>query len=188
VKLDDIPTVEEGDYGWCILDGMGAGPPRLVVYDDDDFWCSHSRDKEGSHECGDGESCYLDSGALVCAAGLDGPWETVPYGALHSIDAIVDPVADPSKGQIYVVAIVPDIDLCRLKVGFTERPMGQRLASYRTANPTAVLLGLWPAPRGAEQLAHSAAGGRIGRSEVFQVDDLAAALQRIGEAIRGYRR
>lgn len=86
-------------------------------------------------------------------------------------------------GWIYAVALVPELDARRIKVGFTENPVGRRLAQYRTANPTALLVGLWEGDRYSEQLAHVALRGRIGASEVFHVENLDESLESIGRAL-----
>ncbi len=198
LTIEDLDEVQEGDYGWCIYWPLSRSEPlRLVWYDDDEFWCSDLAEGETldnleeDHECGDGfdGSCFEDSAAIIYpTADITGPYAVVPHGCLLVPPAIraleLEDLERPSAGWIYAVAIVPDIDLCRIKVGFTERSIEKRLAQFRTANPTAMLLGLWPGDRGSERAAHDALPGRVGTSEVFQVNDLVAAFEVIDRAIR----
>lgn len=91
---------------------------------------------------------------------------------------------DRHGGLVYAVATVPDLDVRRIKVGFTSRPIENRLEAFRTANPTAALLGLWPAPSDAEDVAHRLIEGRVGNTEVFHVPDVVVALTSIDEEFR----
>jgi hypothetical protein len=190
--LYDLPEATPEDYGPCIYDSIDGDPPRLVYYDDDDYWCSHGLDDNPGHECGDirkvrTKKCFLDSGAIIHSSeGCDGHCETVPYVCLRRIDLEIAAkrYETSREGWVYAVSIVPEIDLRRLKIGYTTRPIDQRLKQYRTANPTAVLVGLWDADARAEDVAHRAIEGRLGRSEVFAVPDLYAALNRLHEALR----
>ncbi len=194
-RLHNLPEVEQGDFGWCIYEPMTTDETwRVVYYDDDDYWCSDGLDEIEPvggkyHQCADGsdDKCYLDSGAIVYSNDLLlGTWEVVPYGLLHVLPARISGTARlHSSGWIYAIAVAPDLDMCRLKVGFTERDVARRLAQYRTANPTAVILGQWPGDRILEQAAHRALDGRIGKSEVFRVRDLAKALDAIDRAMNG---
>jgi hypothetical protein len=83
------------------------------------------------------------------------------------------------EGWVYVVALIPELDLRRIKVGFTRRPIGDRLRAFRTANPHAVLplLGQWEADRTDEIRAHRVVPGRREQSEVFDCGDLHEALR-----------
>jgi hypothetical protein len=148
-------------------------------------------DDDLDHRCGDGsgDGCFLDSGAIVHATELcDGNCETVPYSSLRPVPACIraEGVVSRRDGWVYAVAVVPEVDLRRLKVGYTESPIHQRMAAYRTANPTAILLGLWEGDRFDERRSHAALGGRIGRSEVFQVADLRSALSKLDAALAQY--
>lgn len=86
-------------------------------------------------------------------------------------------------GLVYVVATVPDLDIRRLKVGYTTRPIEQRIDAFRTANPTATLLGLWSVPSDGEDAAHRVVAGRLRSTEVFHVPDVVAALTAIDEEL-----
>jgi hypothetical protein len=90
---------------------------------------------------------------------------------------------DSYGGLVYAVATVPDIDVRRLKVGFTARPIENRLDAFKTANPTASLLGLWAAPSEAEYAAHQVISGRLRDTEVFHVPDLVVALTAIDKEL-----
>lgn len=81
-----------------------------------------------------------------------------------------------------MIAVVPDLDIRRLKIGFTKN-IPQRLERLRTACPTAILLALWDARRSSELLAHRLTPGRIGFSEVFHVGSVAAVMYAIDETI-----
>lgn len=91
---------------------------------------------------------------------------------------------DRHGGLVYAVALVPDIDVRRIKVGYTTRSIETRIETFRTANPTLSLLGLWAAPAEGEIVAHDAVSGRLGNAEVFQVPDVVHALTTIDEALR----
>ncbi len=97
---------------------------------------------------------------------------------------IWDPIVSRKAGWVYAVSVVPELDLNRIKIGFTERAINVRLGSFRTANPTALLVGLWEAEKHGEQLAHSAVEGRIGSSEVFKCPDVFKALAAIKGVLR----
>lgn len=87
-------------------------------------------------------------------------------------------------GQVYAIAMVPDLDIRRLKVGYTARPIQVRFDTYLTSNPTAKLLGLWSVPLLGEEIALRALKGRIGGTEVFHVPDVQLALVAIDDALR----
>lgn len=86
-------------------------------------------------------------------------------------------------GLVYAVATVPDLDIRRLKIGFTARSISSRLENFRTVNPTAHLLGLWPAPLAGEGVALGAVDGRLRGTEVFHVADVVSALMSIDAAL-----
>lgn len=91
---------------------------------------------------------------------------------------------DRHGGLVYAVALIPDIDIRRIKVGYTTRPIELRLETFRTTNPTASLLGMWAAPSDGEAVAHGAVSGRLGNAEVFHVADVVAAVVAIDEELR----
>lgn len=96
------------------------------------------------------------------------------------------PTEESAKGGwIYAIALIPDIDPRRLKIGRTTTTEGivGRMRQYKTSNPTARLIGLWPGDRRAEKIAHSAVDGRVGRTEVFQVNHVPSALAKIATAL-----
>jgi hypothetical protein len=91
---------------------------------------------------------------------------------------------DPTRGGwVYVVAVVPDIDLRRLKIGFTKNRIRERLVRFRTSCPTAIPLALWDAPQSAERKIHRMVPGRIGYSEVFHVKSVSLTLLKIDSLI-----
>jgi hypothetical protein len=91
---------------------------------------------------------------------------------------------DRHGGLVYAVALMPDVDVRRIKVGYTTRPIELRIEAFKTTNPTASLLGLWNAPADGEAIAHGLVRGRIGNSEVFSVPDVVAAVTTIDEEMR----
>jgi hypothetical protein len=91
---------------------------------------------------------------------------------------------DRHGGLVYAVALMPDVDVRRIKVGYTTRPIELRIEAFKTTNPTASLLGLWTAPSDGEAIAHGLIRGRIGNSEVFSVPDVVSAVEKIDEEMR----
>ncbi len=198
MRIADLSPVVEGNYGWCVdLCNVGNGHPRLVYYDDDDDWCVRA-------DCNFDQSCpalraavqgddqaqidghSIDSGALVYTLeGSTQSTETVPYTSLLRLPAKITERRDTStkEGWVYAVAIVPEFDLRRLKIGFTSTPIVNRLKAYRTANPTLLLVGLWEADRADESHAHAVVDGQIGTSEVFECRDLTQTLRHICGAL-----
>lgn len=87
-------------------------------------------------------------------------------------------------GLVYAVATVPDLDVRRVKIGYTTRPIENRLDAFRTVNPTASLIGLWSAPSDGEDVALRMVDGRLKDTEVFHVPDVAAALAALDEEMR----
>jgi hypothetical protein len=82
-------------------------------------------------------------------------------------------------GVVYAVALMPEVTPFRVKVGYTQKGVGDRLASYRTACPTAIAIGTWAARPEDEQRVHMALPGRIGESEVFVCNNIEALLSEI---------
>lgn len=107
------------------------------------------------------------------------PPSPVTLGGLEDQRFVRSRDVERHGGLVYAVATVPDIDIRRLKVGFTTRPIENRLDAFRTTNPTVALLGLWPAPYDAEDVAHRLLDGRLRNTEVFHVPDVVAALTAI---------
>lgn len=91
---------------------------------------------------------------------------------------------DRYGGLVYAVALIPDVDVRRIKVGYTTRPIELRIEAFKTTNPTASLLGLWSAPDTGELVAHGVVRGRIGNSEVFSVPDVVSAITTVDEELR----
>lgn len=181
----DLPEVEPGDWGWCLCEPMNDGEPwQLVYYDDDESECSEGIEEE--HKCDDDDGdCYLDLRAIVYQTDdIGGAHRIVPHDMLRTLPRQYIESSPSDGGSVYAISLIPELDIGRLKVGYTARSIEHRLAQYRTANPTAILLGLWPGGRDAEHIAHAALSGRLGSREVFQVNDVAAALDAIDRALR----
>ena len=85
---------------------------------------------------------------------------------------------DEGVGAFYVVQLVPELDLNRVKLGFAD-DAGARLAQHRTAAPTAKLLKTWPCKRSWEFTvidALSTAGCKLILNEVYECCDLPRLL------------
>jgi biotin operon repressor len=82
-------------------------------------------------------------------------------------------------GSFYAIAIVPDLDARRVKLGFAES-VKTRLLEHQTAAPTAVLLRAWPCRRSWETAAIAAltrSGAKLIRNEVYEIGDVDAMLE-----------
>lgn len=88
-----------------------------------------------------------------------------------------------ATGDIYVVALIPEIYPGRLKIGFTTRGAVARAQDFLTTNPSARLLRSWPALASDEEIVLSSVPGRIGRSEVFDSEDVTAVIDLIDRLI-----
>lgn len=86
-------------------------------------------------------------------------------------------------GVIYAIALVPELAPFRIKVGFTQKSVGERLASFATACPTAKVIATWAAHPRDEEMVHAALPGRIGESEVFICGDAEALLAIVDEVL-----
>lgn len=56
------------------------------------------------------------------------------------------PTAQSEDGFFYIIAVVPDLDKNRIKLGFATN-VKARLDSHRTSSPTAKLIKSWPCKR-----------------------------------------
>lgn len=75
-------------------------------------------------------------------------------------------------GVFYIIQLVPELDLRRLKLGFAD-DLDARLSQHRTAAPTATVLNSWPCKRSWETTvmdALTAKGCRLILNEVFECD------------------
>jgi hypothetical protein len=90
---------------------------------------------------------------------------------------------DDRPGIVYAIALAPEIAPFRVKVGYSHRWPSERLASFRTACPTATLVGTWPALPSDEAIAHAALPNRMPGSEVFVCNDVEALLVAIDRAL-----
>jgi|SRR5579884_1973360 len=83
-------------------------------------------------------------------------------------------------GFFYVIRLVPELDLRRIKLGFAE-DVATRLAQHKTAAPTAVLVKSWPCKRSWEGTAIDCLAGsgcRLILNEVFECEDVEALVAR----------
>lgn len=83
------------------------------------------------------------------------------------------------SGDLYLLHLVPDWKLERIKVGYSDR-LNERLAEHRTVAPTLKLLHSWPCLRSWEKaaIAAIARGEKQIGVEVFDFTDITAALKR----------
>ena len=84
------------------------------------------------------------------------------------------------KGWFYVVQVIPEYDPNRVKLGFAT-DANTRLASHRTAAPTAVLVKAWPCRASWEVTAIASVtrdGCTLVANEVYTCDDPAALVAR----------
>ena len=85
-----------------------------------------------------------------------------------------------TSGSFYAIAVAPDLDAHRIKLGFTES-INARLLEHQTVAPTAVLLRSWPCQRSWETAAIAALtaiGAQIIRNEVYVIENVAMMLER----------
>lgn len=102
----------------------------------------------------------------------------IPSSDLWQLPEDVEPAIRAVHGPfIYLISTVPELDLDRVKIGYTT-DLSKRLHVIRTSSPTLLLLGLWTGDRDAEARAQTRLPGRIGRSENFNcpVDRALTAL------------
>jgi hypothetical protein len=92
-----------------------------------------------------------------------------------------------APGLIYAIALIPEVTPFRVKVGYTERGVGERLRKYLTPCPTAVVMGAWSAHRSDEQRVHDALPERLGDSEVFLCNDVEPLLDAIDRVLGAAR-
>ncbi len=96
--------------------------------------------------------------------------------------AAAAPVPPPEWGSFYVVALIPDVDGKRLKLGFADS-VRARLEQHRTAAPTLELVRVWPCKRTWERAVIDAlgAGCRHVGGEVFDCEDVPALTRKAEE-------
>jgi hypothetical protein len=165
IRLGTLPDMQAEEFGHCLYFRYGDAA-RLIVYKED----------------GSGIGCFgndhirLDSFTRTV--------KKIPPGLYAPIPEEIF-LKDPFKGWLYAVATNPDLSLHRLKVGWTSKPV-ERLIDFRTADPNALLLGLWQSFPAIERKAHSAIRGRIRDSEVFDVDDPWKALRTLNKTVEKF--
>jgi hypothetical protein len=83
-------------------------------------------------------------------------------------------------GFFYFIQLVPEFAPTRIKLGFADN-VTNRLQQHRTSAPTATVVKHWPCRRSWERTAIDAiasAGGALILNEVFDFQNLEAAIQR----------
>ncbi len=179
-----------GQYGWVLCRDAGVERVTVKYYDDDEMncICGDRTCLKWWDEKSDELSGHPDHFPVEEVILYDHPDDVGRAGYyVMGVDSIIGSVdSGPSvppqprvfDGWIYAIALVPELAPGRIKVGFTSKPIESRLAQHRTANPTAMVIGLWPAMKAWEVEAHCVLTGRIGSSEVFDCDQ-AEALKNI---------
>ncbi len=210
--MDMLEPVEIGDYGWALYTDPSTFIVHRVWYDDDEYACVCGNDEciewcdeEGSPSGSDQHFAvwYAILYSKPEDLGLTG-YLVVDGDELRMLPELgaevraerdkIDAAAQMAKweaaqhGHVYVVALVPDLDRRRLKIGWTGGAVEKRVDAFRTTSPTCELVAAWPAKRVQERLALTSIPGRLStRNEVFQVDDVDAALA-ILDGLLGPRR
>ena len=77
------------------------------------------------------------------------------------------------NGFFYIIALIPEYNRGRLKVGFASN-VEERLGQHRTAAPTAELVRSWPCKRAFEKtiIAALSSLGKQVRNEVYDFDNV----------------
>ena len=84
-------------------------------------------------------------------------------------------------GEFYVVQLIPELDPRRVKLGFANGVL-VRLASHRTASPTAVLIKSWDCKRTWERAAMDSStriGCKLIANEVYECDSVEQVTNRL---------
>lgn len=191
LRFDLLPEVD--GYGWVLSRDPLTDELRLVWYDGEEHECFCGADgcrswPEGMepddfggtathrpltvaicyvhpHDMRTGRGHFIEnfSNLRRLPEGLEPRWDADPASAI---------------GWVYCVALAPEVTFDRLKIGWTAKPVEDRLRAFRTTNPTALLLGLWNGSEADEKRVLEVVPGRIGKSEVFDFDAV-RALDRI---------
>lgn len=148
----DLPVVSTGEFGPVIVwDELDETDPFVGFYDDED-------DEEGF--------------AICYPIGWGGIYRVVPTDALRACPISIEPPIYDSQRYdrvVYLVAPVPELNLCRLKIGFTTK-IAARMKAYRTICPYALLLGIWRAdPVDEQDVLTALRQDRVKGSELFDV-------------------
>jgi hypothetical protein len=205
MTLDSLEEVDEGDYGTVLVVPVAADEaPSIMYYDDDDVFCAstdvadcknHSHPEIGGRcECGEEGCCHYTDSSAICYPVWDiltGTCVSYSHGELRawpeSAPALDVERVPGMEGWLYAVALCPELSLGRVKIGYTKN-LDQRLRTYRTPNPTSMLVGCWPANPVDEQNAligaAKAGGVRLAGSEVFDFRDLWVGLTALDERLR----
>lgn len=81
-------------------------------------------------------------------------------------------------GYIYVIMTYPELTPNRVKIGFSDKPVIARLRHIRTSCPEAELVGCWRGSLGIEKHLLRTTGGRVGKYEVFDDQDVEKLVRR----------
>lgn len=86
-------------------------------------------------------------------------------------------------GEFYLIQLIPEISERRIKLGFSSQ-MKDRLASHRTACPTAILVKSWQCKKTWERAAIDSAmriGCSLVANEVYECDSKDNVVQRLDQ-------
>ncbi len=179
VNFESLPSVSEGDWGWVVYRAPVSGEFQIVYYDNDDVAC----ECEASCDCPPQAICLHAPHDVEESLAVD-------YEHLRALPSSYGfrRANNPSTmdGWIYAVILMPELNMNRLKVGWTETHIWDRVRHFRTTNPKAFVVGAWDASRSDERRAHSVVDGRIGTSEVFDTKNVWLAVERIHRELRGW--
>lgn len=95
-------------------------------------------------------------------------------------ERIGKPIRDNGDGWFYIIQLVPELEVGRVKLGFASDTEA-RLDAHRTAAPTAMMLKVWACHRNWEPAAIASItreGCKALSNEVFVVDNLDALIER----------
>lgn len=143
---DHLWVIHMGDYFGC--------KPRMLYADCDIITCQHDLDElECTSECIEVHAacCYLSVSSMLHGGG----YELIPHDQLLGCPSSWEPPRPspmplPGHGYVYLMALVPDLDIGRIKVGWTDN-IDRRLKQYRTGNPIRKTRG-WSASASATHL------------------------------------
>jgi hypothetical protein len=177
-RMEGLPPLEEGNYGPAAW--MVPGDSQMVLYDDDSW---EPDDPDAFEKAATDEELEKVSGfdVAVCLARDGNTMAELPHDSLRAVpwfdpDWICEPFAE---SHVYAILPVPLLDVSRVKIGITK-DLRSRMTQFRTANPFALLIGLWPGGKVEEERAFKAVGGeRLGDSEVFICYHLEDCMKRL---------
>lgn len=179
--MTGLRQVAREDYGWVLYQRLFSMDCEVLFYDNESWPCSCGDEDcvEPKHQREINLVLYPSSGDRSRSLHVD---PNCVYALPDDLEPrIITPFdASTKSGWLYAVALVPELTFDRIKVGYSEKHPGSRLESFRTTNPTAVMLGFWDADRNDERRVLANLAGRIGSSEVFQFN-AAKTINRISQ-------